>query len=263
MPSGTRPLRKSTPASRAVEKSVAILDHLRHQQCALSLAEIALFAGLGKASTLRILIALERCGCVSKDDARRYRLNENWARDGDGAEQVRAPALAEMRQLSAQFAETVTLAILDRDLIRVVEVIETPHTIRIANYKGRILPPYASALGKAITAYQDPIRMAQLIHTYGIYRFTGNTIVDLDLIQNDLASVREQGFAIDNEETVVGGYCMASPVFSSTGEVRAAFSISQPIHRLTAERRKLIPMALKEAAMRVQNTFAAPLKQLA
>ena len=60
-----------------------------------------------------------------------------------------------MERLTQRFNETVSMAYLYDDRIHVLDSIETFHEIRISNRIGRVLPPHCSAMGKAITAFQD------------------------------------------------------------------------------------------------------------
>jgi IclR family acetate operon transcriptional repressor len=121
----------------------------------------------------------------------------------------------------------------------------------MSNYQNRILPPYASSLGKAISAWQTPERLQLLVQVYGIYRTTDRTITEPVLIREEMARIRECGFAREYEETVRGGCCFAVPVQLENEPVRAAISVSMPVARLTPEREELIPDLLVKAALRV------------
>jgi IclR family acetate operon transcriptional repressor len=243
--------------SRALAKGLLLLDCMAEKNRPMSLAELSAAAELGKPSTLRILSTLQMMGWLARDGNENYCLDRDWPRIGAQAmrRRLHTAALPEMRKLHADFAETVTLASLFDDHIRVIEVLDSPQLIRMANYKGRILPPYASSLGKAITAFQDAIQTAVLLQIYGAYQFTGKTITDPRAIQGDLACVRQRGYSVDDEETVMGGVCFGAPIRSADGAVAAAISVSQPVQRLTGERRRTLTETLMEAAERIS---AAP-----
>jgi DNA-binding IclR family transcriptional regulator len=101
----------------------------------------------------------------------------------------------------------------------------------MSNHRDRILPPYASSLGKAIAAFQTSARARVLLDVYGIYPFTSHTLTDAAAIHEELGKIRERGFAEDREETVVGGHCFGAPVRDLNGEVIAAISVSLPVGR--------------------------------
>jgi DNA-binding IclR family transcriptional regulator len=246
------------PGSRALAKGLILLDYLGENRRPMPLAQLAARAGLGKASTLRLLGTLESMGWLVREGGEGYRLDRDWPR-AQGQSRLRrlyVAALPELGRLNAALAETITLAALFGDHVRVLEVLDSPHLIRMANYKDRILPPYASSLGKAITAFQKPPDIALLLQIYGTYRFTENTLTDFRAIHAELAAVRERGFSCDNEETILGGVCFGAPIRSADGTVTAALSVSQPKQRLTSALRESLPAIVMEAARNVSEVLA-------
>jgi DNA-binding IclR family transcriptional regulator len=239
--------------SRALAKGLLALDHLAEKGRPLSLGELAGVLGLGKPSTLRILSTLQLMGWLARDASDNYCLDREWPKLSRQSwlRRLTCAALPEMRKLNADFAETVSLAALFDDHIRVVEVLDSPQVMRMANYKGRILPPYASSLGKAITAFQNPMQVAVLLQIYGTYKFTDNTLTDPRAIQADFARVRELGYGCDDAETVAGGICFGVPIRSTDGSVAAAISLSQPRQRWTDEDLQQLPGTLMESARRI------------
>jgi IclR family acetate operon transcriptional repressor len=122
----------------------------------------------------------------------------------------------------------------------------------MSNIVGHILPPNASSLGKVITAFQSEERREKLLRSYGIYRFTEQTITDRTELDREFARVRAQEFAVDLEESVADGHCFAVPIFGSAGDVGAAISVSLPKARvIDADHRKSILAALRTTADQV------------
>ena len=235
----------SNPAfeSRSLAKGLQILEVLSKAGSPMPLKDLAETVGLGKASTLRLLRTLRATGYLVRDG------NENYGAEGDWLapsgqhllRMIRDAALPVLRVMNAEFGETVALAFLFEDHIRVAEVIESVHHIRMSNHKGRILQAYASSLGKSIAAFQTPERVQTLLHTYGIFRLTPSTLTDLRAILDDLAAIRERGYSWDREETVPGGRCVGAPIHGPKNEVHAAISISMPKDRFTPELEALLP----------------------
>ncbi len=77
-------------------------------------------------------------------------------------------ASADMELLNAEVSETVTMAVLREDHIRLIHIVESPHHIRVNNPVGRIVVPYGSSLGKAMVAWQSPEMRDLLIKVYAI-----------------------------------------------------------------------------------------------
>lgn len=249
------PVSEPKMESRALAKGLILLDSIAAKGGPMSLTELSAAAGLGKPSTTRLLSTLQMMGWLARDNSDNYFLDREWPKISiqSWLRRLTAAALPEMHKLNTDFAETVTLAGIFEDHIRVVEVLDSPQVIRMANYKGRILPPYASSLGKAITAFQNPTRMAVLLQIYGAYQFTEYTITDPRSVQAEFARVRELGYSCDEGETVIGGVCFGAPIRSADGSVSAALSISQPRQRLAPEIRETLPGILMETAHRIST----------
>ena len=124
----------------------------------------------------------------------------------------------------------------------------------------RILPPYASSLGKAIAAFQTADRLEVLLRVYGIYPFTRNTITEPVRIRDEFARVRERGYACEREETVEGGCCFAAPVRLPDEPVRAAISVSLPVSRVTSHLEATLPKRLLASAARISTELRSLLR---
>lgn len=92
---------------------------------------------------------------------------------------------------------------------------------------GMQLEAYCSGMGKVLLAHlPDPERRAYLA-TGPFVPLTWRTIVDPDRLAAELACVREDGFARDDEEIAEGLRCLAAPIRKPDGTVLAAISVSQ------------------------------------
>jgi IclR family acetate operon transcriptional repressor len=245
--------------SRSLAKGLQLIEVLAASPTPLGLKDLASAAGLGKASTLRLLHTLQSLGYLGRDDSDAYVIDRDWpsAERHEALRRLTAAARPQLARLSAQFGETVAVAFLFDDVIRVVDVAESLHPIRMSNYKGRVLQPYASSMGKAITAFQAPLKIQALLHTYGVFPLTPQTLTDFRAILQDLEGVRERGFAWDRGETVPGGCCVGVPVHGGAGQVFAGMSISMPKERFTPELEKVLPPVMMEAAQAVSQAMAA------
>lgn len=245
--------------SRALALGLKLLTHLGAEPRALSLGELAAYASSGKPSVLRLLRTLERLGYVARDGNNKYRLSGgHWsapaATDTPGA--LRSAAAGLCRGLHNELGETVSLACLFEDQIRVVDVLESPQHIRMTNFPGRILQPYASSLGKAVAAFQDENLIGRLLQVYGVYPLTKHTLTDQAAILAEFEGVRQRGYAVDDEETVEGGYCVGAPIRSPSGRVLAALSVSTPKFRASAQLMERLPGIIKGAAERAAAALA-------
>jgi DNA-binding IclR family transcriptional regulator len=164
------------------------------------------------------------------------------------ADHVREVARPEMEQLVNAFNETASLAFLFDDRIHVLDCLESFHEIRMTNKIGRVLPPHCSALGKAITAFQDRPLADRMLEVYGLTPRTDYTITDRQRLFTEFSLIRESGVACDREESIRGGICFAAAVKSPSKPVVTAISISTPATRMDANREREIEAAVLQAA---------------
>jgi DNA-binding IclR family transcriptional regulator len=97
---------------------------------------------------------------------------------------------------------------------------------------GRRAPAHSTALGKAIFACWPIAEVKAHVALQGLPEVTPHTITDPEKFFAELDRVREQGYAVDDEENEIGGRCIAVPVFDHMGKAIAAVSISAPTARL-------------------------------
>lgn len=216
----------------------------------LSLKEISRKVELPESTLFRVLLTLEKHGYLEQYKDGTYRLGRKllfgWL--VDRADRVRDLAREEMERLANQFNETVSMAYLYDDRIHVLESMETFHEIRISNKPGRVLPPHCSAMGKAITAFQERSLTDRILEVYGLTRRTEKTIVDRRQLFQQFEEIRATGIGYDREESVMGGLCIAAAICPSDEQVVSAISVSTPLVRMNAQRAEEIRDALLKSA---------------
>ena len=240
--------------SRAVSKALETLEILQAGNGPMALNEVAQRIQLSKTSTFRLLRTLEASGCLTASEWGKYALapGVHPAVSTQTVARLLRAAIPRIEHLSRQLRETSSVAALFENRIEVIAVVESPQPIRMSNIVGHILPPNASSLGKVITAFQPEERREKLLRSYGLYRFTKQTITDPTDLDQEFARVRQQRFATDLEESVSDGHCFAVPIFGSAGDVGAAISVSLPKARaLDADFGKAILTALRATAERI------------
>lgn len=250
--------------SRSVAKAFEVFEILRKTPQAQTLTQLADRVGLTKSSLLRILQTLKNSGYITKNGDGHYGLSAEGRTLAPAGFTTTLVALARphLRELVREFRETAALAILFDNHIEVVEVVESPEMVRMGNTKGRILPPHASALGKSIAAFQTEETRERLLRSYGLVRITPNTISDEVALKEEFERIRLQGYAIDREETALGGQCVGLPIFSDEQRAVAAISISVPTIRLRdPEDQKRLIQRLTYTAGRLAEELKKPARR--
>lgn len=222
----------------------------------LALNEIGHSTKLPKSTLFRVLLTLEKHGYLQRAADGTYQLASKL-RFGwlvEQANKLRLRVRPELERLAQQFNETASMAYLYDDRIHVLDLIETFHEIRMSNRIGRVLPPHCSALGKAITAFQERDLADRIVEIYGLLPRTEYTITDRARLFDEFAEIRRTGFACDREESIIGGVCYSAALRPPAGKpVVAAISLSTPIVRMTPERDGEIRKAVLEAAVRISQ----------
>jgi len=197
----------------AVTRALRVLEALAPGP--RKLAEIASGAGVTRTNAHRILGVLADAGYVQPVGGGTYRLAPRSAALA-AALGLAAPRGVEeaLRQLGEKVAATVHLALRSGSQAVYVHKIDGPGPVRMASSVGMHIPLHCTAIGKAILGALNDEQVRGVIADAGLPGRTRNTITDPAALSHELASIRGQGFAVDDEENEEGIRClgMALPV---------------------------------------------------
>lgn len=245
-----RVVRKSKPVG-VLTKTLRIIDLLRDSRSPVSLHEISGQAGINKSTALRLLAHLEGEKYLQRNEKGAYSLGPKLLQLGSDY-QVQAPlrevARESLWELWRVTHETVNLAVLDGLDVVYIDCLESPHDLRLVSNNGMRAVLYRTALGKALLAYQPAEQRERLAKSLHFHAFTPNTLASAFALTREFASIRRAGFAVDNEESVLGLRCIAAPILDAKGVAVAALSISGPTSRITPQKTAALGNAVKAAA---------------
>ena len=237
---------------RSIGRALEVLDCF-DGKAPLALKDIGVRTGLPESTLFRVLLTLEKHGYLQQAVDGTYqlapKLRFGWLIEQANA--LRDKVRPELERLANRFNETASMAYLYDDRIHVLDSVETFHEIRMSNRIGRVLPPHCSAMGKAITAFQDRALADQILEVYGLSRRTEHTITDRARLFEEFDQVRRTGVACDREESILGGICYGAAIRPAGLPVVAAISLSTPVVRMTPERDEETRKAVIEAANRI------------
>ncbi len=213
----------------AVDRAARILALMRQESRYFSISELAREMGLSKGTVRDILVTLQHHGLVERDEeTRRYRLGYGLLELGAAVLarlDLRSIARPFLRQVVERTGETVFLGVLDGDRVMILDKEEAPGDLKITSPVGRRIPLTAGCFGKVFLAYLEPRERRALLARRGLPRFTDRTITDMGQYLDALAQVREQGFALDDEEYLDGVRAAGAPVFDLRGKVAGALAV--------------------------------------
>jgi DNA-binding IclR family transcriptional regulator len=231
-----------------IDKTFTILEVLARTGRPLMLAELAGESRLPKPTVYRILKSLRDLGYV--DQVARggaYELSSRLAtlREHGRDEAVRTKVRPLMTRLHGLFDETVNMGFLEGIYVRYALVMETTQPLRWIVKPGARDLFHTTALGRAVVAHLPAEQQARLVtKACGTLPARGRKVARMRL-EKELAATRARGFALEEEETVVGVACVAVPLVA-LGEPLAAVSVSVPVHRFPAAQRASLIAAMLE-----------------
>jgi DNA-binding IclR family transcriptional regulator len=235
---------------RAVERALQIMDCFDDGHPEMGISEIAQVVGLHKATAYRIVTTLVNYGYLEwLPDSQKYKLGLELSNLGYKVIRqmdLRKEALPHMRKLVQEWDETCDLSIYNQGRAFYIEVLRGSHALTIAATVGQRLPVHCTASGKLFLAYLPPEELDSILDQ-PLTAYTEQTITSPKKLRDQLEIVREQGYAIDNEEYELGICALAAPIFNHSGAVIAAIGGPSPTSRMTSERIAEIAAAYKEA----------------
>lgn len=237
-------------------KTLDILDvFARINRPELSLQDISVETGLNKNTVFRVLYTLAEHGYISKEN-HSYRLGKKLADLGttrfhrQDLLTVAGPYLDKLRD---EFGETVNLGVLNGGSVCYVDVRESGKSFRLAERIGGSDPLHSTALGKAQLAFLPPEEVRRLMKEWGMKKYTEHTITTVSVLNSELKRVRADGYAVDNQESMLGAFCVAAPILDSNQSPVAAISVAGPILRFNEAHLQPTSLALLKAVSQIQK----------
>ncbi len=132
--------------------------------------------------------------------------------------------------------ETSHLAVLSGMNIVFVDYIQTNQMVGVLTVVGRSEPAHCTALGKAMLALMPERQRDEMLSHAVFEAYTDRTPMTRAAIEDDLRECARRGWALDNEEFLLGVRCLSSAVRDRSGYPVAALGISGPASRLSLER---------------------------
>jgi DNA-binding IclR family transcriptional regulator len=240
----------------SVKKAFEILGVLSTSKEGLGVSEIARGLNIAKSTVHGMTSTLEELGAVMRNpQTKRYRLGLTLFELGRLTySQIDLKTLARsiMEELMEKTQASVFLGILNWHHVTVLDIVESRQDLKITAPIGTTIPLFAGAVGKVFLASMEEKQAEKIIQSKGLTRFTKNTIVDPKLYYQELSSVKKKGYAVDDEEYILGVRAVASPIVG-LGQLMAAIWVVGFKASLNEKKIKTIIKATKEAAEAIRS----------
>ena len=243
-----------------LQKTLRILELICDSPKGLRLKEISESTGFNKSTAYRFLVHLEQEGYLVRNGSQAYVLGFKFiemAARGNWVEGLRSMAWPFLIELQRSVPETVNLAVLDLDSVLYVEVLESPHAFRLVSTPGMKRPLHCTGLGKVLLAFLPAADQERLLSAMTFERMTPRTITSPVRLRKELAQIRERGYALDDEEAVVGARCVAAPILDSRQHAIAALSVAAPVSRISRGQIPSFTRAVQGTAAAISGTITS------
>lgn len=241
----------SDKVNSSVDKTLNVLEAVAQNAKGLSLAEIVKIVGMPKTTAFRVLeILAEREYVTWNKENERYYIGVKALEIGLSGligQDVVDVSIPYLQELSMSVGETSFLAVYNNGDVVYLYKAEGTGSIQTTAHLGSRRPAYCTALGKVILANLS-IEETDRVFERKLTRLTEKTIIDRVRLYEEFATIRANGYAIDDEGVEYGLFCLAVPIYNYTGNVIAAISVSGPIKRLNEGRQQVVEELMQVGA---------------
>ncbi len=224
------------PSIQVLERMFTLMNELASREGSTTLKDISEKTGLHPSTAHRILNDLVIGRFVDRPEPGHYRLGMRLLELGNFVKarlNVRDAALKPMRELHQMIQQPVNLSVRQADEIVYVERAYSERSgMQVVRAIGGRAPLHLTSVGKLFLAADEATRVRAYATKTGLSGHTRNSITQLAALEKELAKVRQNGFARDNEELELGVRCMAAGIYDDQGKLIAGLSISAPADRL-------------------------------
>lgn len=251
--------RGSLATHRSLTRGLAVLEVIAGAGQPLALSDVAARLGLARSTTHHLLRVLVESGYVRQDaSGREYQLADKLHRllgRRWRPEQIGDMAQPWLEELSRLTRLGSSVAAWQDGTVRIVAKRDNEGPVRVVQDVGATRPIHCTAVGKAIAAWLPPDELEAALEHATFERHTAKTITSRRGLATELARVRGNGHAFDDEEMHQGIRCLAMPVFDFDRRPVASICVLGPSHLVTLEQ---LPF-LRASLARVANQFSEQL----
>ena len=245
----TQDTNRSTTEVKSVLTTLKILEGLQSAERTTA-SQLASELGFTTSTVYKHLNTLAKERYVIKDD-KEYRIGlrslnfgQNALRN-QGIYQISKPELVELAEKTDEMAN---LLVEEGGRGVFIHKVNSDRAVNLDTYIGKEVYLHTTALGKAILTHLSQEEVDAIFAGHGLPQITENTITDRQTLENEFSTIRECGYAIDDEERLYGLRCVSVPIMGESGRPLGAISVSGPKSRMSDHRmREEIPPLLREA----------------
>jgi DNA-binding IclR family transcriptional regulator len=243
----------------ALDRALTILELLAANPAGMRMREIAEKLKIPANSVFRITGLLEKRGYLLREgEDMRYQLSRKILSLGYaaiGEDKLISHAIDVMQHLRDETKETVLIGVRISTQGVVIEQFAATQPIKFLVDPGSQFDLHASAPGKAFLAFLPPAECSDLLKVLKLTRYNERTLDTRAKLENELESIRTQGYSFDYAEAIEGLHCVGAPIFDHRGYPIAALWVTGPSYRFPKADMPLMGEKLAAAAAVISRRF--------
>lgn len=220
----------------ASKTTLQVAEALKHLDGA-GVTELSDHLGLPKSTIHNHLQTLIECEFVVADD-NEYRIGLRFLDFGIVVTErldILNAGPDEVDRLAEETGELANLMVEEHGLGVYVHQEYGDRAVNTNLHVGKRVNLHQTAQGKAILAHLPEKQYREILERHGLSGYTPNTTTDPEELESELAEVRDQGYAYDDEEWMQGLRCVAAPILDTDGNPIGAIGLSGPTRRFSGE----------------------------
>lgn len=238
--------------SEALARGITIIKSFTPERRQMTLSDAARVADLPRATARRALYTLAYLGYVEVE-GRLFRLTPKVL-DLASAYLTSNPVTHVLQPVCERLAQTLggtcSVAVWDgTDVVMVARATPAEPVATVGVGIGYRLPALASALGRVLLTNMPDDKLDAYLAERPPVAVTPHTVTDPAAVRRAILAVREQGYALVDQEAELGYRSLSVPLRRFDGTPVAAMNIGAKIEQLSAEEmlRESLPVLRAEA----------------
>ena len=216
--------------------------------------EIAEKLGMNVSTVHHIVSTLCHEGILIQDSRKKYRLGWKlleWSNHVMYQQDIYSEAIPIVEDLVRQYNGTVHIGMFDAGEVRFVLKVSAKNSVPVPTFVGARKPAYCTSTGKILLSFNPSFIQPTI--SKGLLQRAPNTITCVKKLKKELDEIREQGYAISNNENELGLYGIAAPIHSYTGQTVAALNMVGPISYMQGEQKQAIIQSVLRTSRQISK----------
>jgi IclR family KDG regulon transcriptional repressor len=240
---------------QTLSRALDILETLALSSTGMGVTEVGQRLNLHKSTAHRLLNALVSRGYVEKIEGRgSYRLGLKVVEISSlrlNHIELKTEAAPFLRALATQNEVSVHLGLMSGNDVVYIDKVEPRASIRMYSQIGKRVPPYCTALGKAMHFDKNRKELLEISSLFEFEPFTSRTILGPEAFADEVLASAKRGWSVDDEEHEIGIRCIGAPIRDYRSIIIAALSATGDTAHCSAEKDKSLAQAVIKTSIEI------------